>query len=197
MGVLMEKEVETKCDELISGFLDYTVERLTSIVRYNTVKFIRPQPLMQHLGSATLIAMLLSDYFNKVGIKNNTERVMRMAIIHDIDEVVSGDIPHEAKYQVEFSQELREALDKLTTYTIKSTLSMIKDNELEARYDSLFSEEKGKKTIEAKIVKLADSADVIIYARHEQKLGNKSMADIEANASKNFKTLLATVVAQK
>jgi 5'-deoxynucleotidase YfbR-like HD superfamily hydrolase len=190
----MENDVEKRCDEFISGFLDYTVERLTSIVRYNTVKFVKPQPLMQHLGSATLIAMLLSDYFNQIGIKNNTERVMRMAIIHDIDEVVSGDIPHEAKYQVEFSQELREALDKLTTYTIHSTLVMIKDKDLEARYNELFLDEKEKKSIEARIVKLADSADVIIYARHEQKLGNKTMAYIETNAAKNFKNMLALVM---
>lgn len=192
----MEKDVEAKCDELIYGFLDYTLGRLTSIVRYNTAKFIKPQSLMQHLGSATLIAMLLSDYLNEVGIKNDTERVMRMTIIHDIDEVVSGDIPHEAKYEVEFSKELREALSKLTDYTINSTLGMINNKKLENSYKGLFEDEKEKKSVEAKIVKLADFADVIIYARHEQKIGNKSMQAIEESGTRNFKEVLASVISQ-
>jgi 5'-deoxynucleotidase YfbR-like HD superfamily hydrolase len=190
------EDIEAKCNDFLSGFLDYTVERLTSITRYNTRKFIKPQSVMQHLGSTTLIAMLLSDYFNKVGIKNNTEEVMRMAIIHDADEVVSGDIPHDAKYEVEFSKELRETLNKLTNYTMHTMLGMIKDKEIEEKYMKLYDDEKVRTSVEAKIAKLADIGDVIIYARHEKKLGNVSMSAEENNASKGFKSLLASILAE-
>ncbi len=163
-------------DKLMEGFLDYTTDRLSSITRYNTRKVIRKQSVMEHSGAVTLIAMVFSDYFNAIGIANDTEKVLRMSILHDMDEVVSGDLPYDAKYsQGRLSENLRNALYELTSYHVDMTLKMMKDRNLERSYKGLLEEEHAKKTVEAKIVKLADTADTIIYSMQEEKTGNKQL----------------------
>jgi len=186
--------IRAKIDSFINGFLEYSIDRLTAITRYNIIKFIKPQTVMQHLGSTTLIAMLLSDYLNEIGITNDPEKVLRMAIIHDVEEVVSGDLPHDLKYDMRYSTELRGILNKLTNYTLNTTLNMIGDAHLKSKYKKLFDEEKSKKTIEAKIVKAADDIDVVIYTRQENKLGNKTMIKQENTAMKLYKKMLADIL---
>ncbi len=182
-------------DLLMEGFLDYTTDKLSSITRYNTRKVIVKQSVMEHSGSVTLIAMVFSDYLNKIGIKNNPERVLRMAIMHDADEVVSGDIPYDAKYsQGELSENLRSALHKLTDFNIQNTLAMIGDKVLEGDYKRLIEEERERKTIDAKIVKLADMADAIIYSRQEEKIGNKVLAEVHKKQIVTFHALLDDIL---
>ncbi len=191
------EKVKKDMDDLLSSFLDYTTDRLSSITRYSTKRAITTQSVMQHLGSVTLIAMVFSDYLNKHGIKNDTERVMRMAIIHDADEIVSGDIPHPAKYQQGVvSENLRASLSKLADYTIRSTLQMLNNKEMFNSYYNLYAEEKQRSTIEARIVKLADFADVIIFCMQEERLGNSTISQINEEASKKFAELLQEMLKQ-
>lgn len=189
----MEKEL-VRIDGFINGFLEFSLDRLSAIARYNTKRFIRPQTVMQHLGSTALIAMLLSDYLNGIGVKNNPERVLRMALVHDIEEVVSGDIPHELKYDVPHSEQLRSTLDKLTAYTLDKTLSLIGDDHLQDAYRRLVAEEKSRETVEAKIVKTADYIDVVIYTRLESKIGNRALKEEETNALRSYRMLMTEIL---
>ncbi len=191
------EKVKREMNGLLSSFLDYTTDRLSSITRYSTKRAITTQSVMQHLGSVTLIAMIFSDYLNKIGMKNDTERVMRMAIIHDADEIVSGDIPHPAKYQQgAISENLRTSLNKLSDYTIRNTLQMLNNQEMFNSYYGLYAEEKQRTTIEAKIVKLADFADVIIFCIQEKRLGNSTISQIQDEAEKKFGELLQETLGQ-
>ncbi|MDE1762425.1 MAG: HD domain-containing protein [Candidatus Micrarchaeota archaeon] len=179
--------METSFDRIIDEFLQYTIGRTTAIQRYNTKQIIKPQNVMEHEGSVTFIAMVLSDWLNERGIKNDTEKVLRLAITHDKDEVVSGDINFVAKYSHgELSKDLRQSLDKLGDYVIQQLYSRIENKKLSDRYYDLYREEKDRKSVESNIVKLADWIDVIIYARHEQALGNRGMEDAERNARERF-----------
>jgi len=192
----MEKEL-AKIDSFVNGFLEFSVGRLGAITRYNTKRFIRPQNVMQHLGSTALIAMLLSDYLNSVGVKNDPERVLRMAVVHDIEEITSGDIPHELKYEVPHSAQLRSTLDKLTKFTLNRTLSLIGDSRIQREYGRLIAEEKAKETVEARIVKAADYIDVVIYTRLESKIGNKAMKEEETNAFRSYRKLMREILASR
>lgn len=180
----MEK---TSFDRIIDDFLQYAIGRTTAIQRYNTKQIIKPQNVMEHEGSVAFIAMVLSDYLNEKGIRNDTEKVLRIAITHDKDEVVSGDVNFVAKYgHGKLSDRLRESLDGLGDYVVKDLYSRINNKKLADKYYELYVDEKKKKSIESKIVKMADSIDVIIYTRQEQALGNKGMLDAEQNARAGF-----------
>jgi 5'-deoxynucleotidase YfbR-like HD superfamily hydrolase len=192
------QKIHEDIDELLEGFLDYSTNRLSSIIRYNTKSTIRKQTVMEHSGAVALIAMTFSDYFNRTGIKNDTERVMRIAILHDADEVVSGDIPHDAKYnQGKLSDELRAALDKLTDYTLDRMFHMMNNDHMYEKYRGLIKEEKERKTVESRIAKLADIAEAIIYCRNEEKIGNKVLAEIHSREINKFHTYLNSIIEEK
>lgn len=175
-------------------FLYEVISRLSAIRRYNTRKFVSPQSVMEHSGSVVLISMVISDILNQKGIKNDTEKVMRLAILHDIDETISGDLPHDAKYKNgELSKNLRLSLNELTEYTTKNLLDLLNNSPQTSYYLSLFHEEKQKVTIEAKIVKIADFYDVIIYGLQEEQLGNSNMNDAIENAKNGIKGIISQI----
>jgi len=193
--VIKMDEVSKTLKRFTDDFFIFAIRRMTSVKRYNTTAFIREQNIAEHHGNVTFMAMVISDYFNQVGIKNNTERVMRLAIMHDLAEVVSSDLPHHAKYDYgKISEELRKSLTELEKYSMIEILERLKNKELEKKYYQQFDEEKDKKTLESKIVKLADYLDVVAYGSIEYSLGNKQMGIELKNAKKKFGILLNDVL---
>jgi len=191
----MNKEITKTIDHFTDDFFIFAIRRMTSVKRYNTTAFIREQNIAEHHGNVTFMAMVISDYFNQVGIKNNTERVMRMAIMHDLAEVVSSDLPHHAKYDYgKISEELRKSLTELEKYSMIEILEHLKNKDLEKKYYQQFDEEKDKMTLESKIVKLADFLDVVAYGSIEYSLGNKQMGAELKNAKKKFGILLNDIL---
>lgn len=187
--------VKKELDALVRDFLSYAIARSSAIRRYNTAKVIVDQNDLEHMGSVTMISMLFSDYFNKIGIRNDTEKVMRIAITHDLDEAVVGDVPHDAKYHFgKQSEKLRSSLEQLSESTVEAMYDMIKHQDLRARYMSLYKEQKTRKSIESKIVKLADYIDVIIYCENEMRMGNKELSADRENASIRFNEMLGKIL---
>ena len=191
-------EEKTSFDRIIDDFLEHTIVTMTAIQRYNTKQIIKPQNVMEHEGSVAFIAMVLSDYLASIGVKNDSEKVMRIAITHDKDEAVSGDINFIAKYKHgQLSDDLRESLDKLGDHVIRELYERIGDKTLSDRYYGMYKEERDRKSLESKIVKLADWIDVIIYARQEQALGNRGMLEAEKNARESFVKLFNQITATR
>jgi 5'-deoxynucleotidase YfbR-like HD superfamily hydrolase len=191
----VKNEVKNISLNSINNFLDEVIKRTTSITRFSTRPFIRPQNLAEHHGNVTFIAMILSDYLSQNGFKIDVEKTMRLAITHDLDETVSSDIPHPAKYNYgNESEKLAEALKNLSEITIKGLLSKLHNKKMFDYYYNLYQEEKEKMTIESKIVKLADYIDVIIYSSLENSLGNKTILAEKSNAKKRFKALFNDIL---
>jgi 5'-deoxynucleotidase YfbR-like HD superfamily hydrolase len=188
-------EVKKELDALVKDFLSYAIARSSAIRRYNTTKVIIDQNDLEHMGAVTMISMLFSDYFNKIGISNDTEKVMRIAITHDLDEAVSGDVPHDAKYQFgKNSDKLRSALEQLSESTVETMYNMIKHKDMRSRYMELYKEQKTRKSVESKIVKLADYVDVIVYCENEMKMGNKELSADRENAVSRLDELLDKIL---
>ncbi len=179
-------------DDGFFNFIREAIYRTRNIQRYNTRSFIKPQNVLEHHGSVALIAMVLSDKLNKMGIKNNTERVLRMAITHDLDEIVSGDVNFGAKYQYgEKSENIRNALHELSDHVIFQLYNNL--GELRSDYLSLYDEEKEKKTVESLIVKLADYIDVELYSDFEKSLGNTLISEEHKNALMNEEKIIRKI----
>ena len=187
-------EIDKEIGDLIT-FSDKVIYKTASIKRYNTTLIIQTQSVLEHMGGVEIIAMLLADYFRKLGVKLDIERVLRMAITHDLDEALYGDIPYDAKYEYgEVSKEFRASLDKMKDFTLKMLLNMLEDKDLAKSYFDLMMEEKGKQTTEAKIVKLADYIDVIIFIDHELSLGNSSVKNIKKKAEQNIGRIIDDIL---
>jgi 5'-deoxynucleotidase YfbR-like HD superfamily hydrolase len=185
----------------IDEFLNYTINRLSSIKRYNTRKIIIHQSVMEHTGEVALIGLILSNYFNEQGIPNDTTKVLKMALIHDMGEVISGDLPHDVKYQHgKLSDDLRNqlvAVEDMSMQYISGLLSSDLTNIMRFDIISSYNEYKNRKSVESKIVKLADFFDVVIYSKNEMKMGNKTMKLELDNATKRAEAILKEIYEHK
>ena len=178
-------------DKNVYEYLSYVTGRLSSIVRYSTVKSITRQSVMEHIGSVAFISLVLSEYFNRHGMKNDTGKVVKLALMHDVSETISGDLPHDSKYSYgKISEGLRKQLGDLEEVTMDYSLRKLKDKRMSNALYALFAEYNERKTIESKIVKLADFYDVSLYTHQEMRLGNKSVHKEHAYAKHRFDKLL-------
>jgi 5'-deoxynucleotidase len=158
------------------SYLSYVIGRLSSITRYSTRRFIVGQTVMEHIGSVGFISMVLSEYLNNHGVRNDPGKVIALALIHDVPEVISGDLPHDTKYDYgEVSKGLRRQLHDLEQMTMKYALAKLKDGKTSEKIYSLFEEYNERKSVESRIVKIADLYDVILYTQREMSMGNKAM----------------------
>ncbi len=181
-------------DKNVYEYLSYVTGRLSSIVRYSTVKSITRQSVMEHIGSVAFISLVLSEYFNRHGMENDTGKVVRLALIHDVSETISGDLPHDSKYSYgKISEGLRKHLGDLEEVTMAYSLKKLKDGKMSSALYSLFEEYNERKSIESRIVKLADFYDVSLYTHQEMRLGNKSVYKEHAYATRRFNKMLKEI----
>ena len=178
----------------VNRYLSYVIGRLSSITRYSTRKFIIRQTVMEHIGDVAFISMVLSEYLNNHGVRNDSGRVIKLALIHDVPEAISGDLPHDSKYDYgEVSRGLREQLEGLEKITMNYALAKLNDKKTSSKIYSLFEEYNARKTIESKIVKRADLYDVILYTQQEMSMGNKSLHNEYKNTKREFDSLMKSV----
>jgi 5'-deoxynucleotidase YfbR-like HD superfamily hydrolase len=149
---------------------------------------------MEHIGAVAFISMVLSEYLNNHGIKNDTGKVIELALIHDVPEVISGDLPHDSKYDYgEVSRGLRKQLEGLEKITMEYALAKLKDKKTEVVMYSLFKEYNERTTIESKIVKLADFYDVMLYTRQEVSMGNTLLTKEYKSTKRELSTLMKSL----
>lgn len=134
--------------------------RMHGIIRYANRNRIKDEDLAQHSYSVAYYIFIIAEQFNICDSIRN--EAIAMAIIHDIGECFTSDLPHDVKYE---NPELKQLCDKLERKYIDQ-LSECKDlwHKLEDNGD----------TIQKVMVKLGDSMSVMSYADREISLGNNT-----------------------
>jgi 5'-deoxynucleotidase YfbR-like HD superfamily hydrolase len=178
-------------DELIQPI----VKGLKDVQRYSDMQVKERQNVLEHTGSTVLISMILSDYFNKIGINNDKEFVMARAALHDIAEgIIKEDVPYPEKYENGTkSERIRALQDEKEEDALHASLGKLGDQELYHKYLELASPF-SKRPIEFEIAKLADILDVLLYARSEIALGNPDASEVEVRAMKRSRVQLDKIV---
>ena len=123
------------------------MERLKDNTRHSWTSRGRHESVAEHSWRTALMAMLMKDEFPEADI----DRVIRMCLIHDIGEAVTGDIPAFEKTEADGEAE-RRALDRLI-----GGLPAPWPEELRA----LFAEMEAQETVEAKLYKALDRMEAI------------------------------------
>ena len=136
--------------------------RLSNIIRYNNTPTIHKESVAEHSYFVALYSMMLADRLKSI----DKVKIMQMALIHDVEEIISGDFPYKLKVD---NKEFSDALEKINLISISS---IFKDYE---EYIVLWKELKEQITIESKVVKIADEISALIYATSEVNLGNSFM----------------------
>jgi len=144
----------------IVTFIDDIYTRLSSITRFNTRPKIVNESVAEHSYFVVLCSMLISEFADKNNIASN----MKMSVLHDVEESMSGDIPAHVK---EDNVKLYNEIQKVNRDMMKTILSVL-PSDMSHEYSDLWN--KCKKT--KNITNFADCLSGVLYCVREEKLGN-------------------------
>ena len=151
-------------EERIIRFMVEKYSRLGSVTRFSTIPNMCGESVAQHTANVAALTMLISDYLTEYDVEIDSLKAIKMSLWHDIEEIVSGDILGPLK-QGKLGDELAEMNVKNVSYLFDS---------IGAPYNlDIWREYVEGKTLEARVVKLADFISLIIHAIKESQCGNK------------------------
>jgi len=166
------------------GLVKFLVEqqtRLSCIIRYNNTPKIAGESVAEHSFFVTFLVMLVSDYLvDSFGLEIDRAKLMKMALLHDIEEVISGDIIKILK-----SGGFKNELEKMNERSMQYLTGMLDPKQGEQYYD-LWHQTKTKDSIESQLLDFCDLFAVVIYSIRECHLGNKYFREILQYAAKNI-----------
>ncbi|MFH1229244.1 MAG: HD domain-containing protein [Candidatus Aenigmatarchaeota archaeon] len=148
-----------------------TVGKLKEIKRAGWVKRNIPDPesVADHSFRAALLGMVLSD---DEGL--DTEKVMRMLLLHDLEESVTGDIPHPQKLKMD-----KEKLKAMQEGAIKEALSPL-SAKLRERYFSIWKEMEEETSQEAKFCKDVEKLEMLMQVDDYQRKSKENKDKLNA-----------------
>lgn len=130
-----------------------------------------------HSFGVSVTAMLLADEMKARGVEVDTERVLRMALIHDWAETRIGDMPRTATHY--FGSKVRKEAET------KAFADMVGATASETLLARVHSDYERRDSLEARIVKAADVLDLLIQAYALERAGAKGLDEFWEVATKS------------
>lgn len=144
---------------MINEFFE-TASNLKNIPRQgwvNKLKINSPESVAEHCYSTTLMAMVVSDLQ-----KLDTKKVMKMSMLHDLAESVTGDLTPDS-----ISKKDKNELEEKTMQKILINLP----ESLSQEYSSIWKEYQDKQTKESLLVHEIDKLEMALQAKMYSKQG--------------------------
>jgi putative hydrolases of HD superfamily len=135
-----------------------------------------------HVFGVAMIAMLLADRAKLRGKQVDIEKVLRMALLHDLSEARTGDLPSTIKKYFEPSS-IKTADERIVKEMLME-LGWIGDSYLE-----LLRDYEDRTSLESRLVKAADKLDLLIQAREYEKVGAATLQEFWESAEADFEEL--------
>jgi 5'-deoxynucleotidase YfbR-like HD superfamily hydrolase len=132
-----------------------------------------------HSFGVAVIAMLLADRARSRGVEVNVERLLRMALLHDLTETRTGDLPSTIKRY--FDKASIKAADEAIAKEIFAELGDLSEPYLELWFDY-----EHRVSVESRLVKAADKLDLLVQSREYEKGGARSLQEFWDTADSDF-----------
>lgn len=153
--------------EKIYNFFAF-LSRMKHITRWGLMRNTNVENIQEHSLQVAMIAHGLAVISNLYfGNNVNPERVAVLAIYHDSNETLTGDMPTPIKY---FNPSIQKAYKDLEDVSKERLLSMLPEKMVPVYRNILFYDET---SYEGKIVKAADRICAYIKCIEEEKAGNR------------------------
>ncbi|MCL2299732.1 MAG: 5'-deoxynucleotidase [Firmicutes bacterium] len=145
------------------------------ISRWALMRNASSESLSEHtLETAILAHALVTLHNTRFGGGLSAERAATLALLHDVPEVLTGDLPTPVKYH---SQHLREAYKQVEASACTSLLGLL-PADLQAQYASLLIPDESEAEL-WRFVKAADKLSALIKCMEERKAGNREFIRAE------------------
>lgn len=154
MSDIISKLAELDREEQTSAALfrlAITHRRSNDVLRYHTIRTMTPETVGHHSANVAILCILIAE-------RKPSVQLLMAAILHDMHEQFTGDVPATAKWE---SNALAVAL-----------------HELEKRFDAYFIQYPSLTSEESRILKQADMLDLCFKALEEIQVGNRGFERI-------------------
>jgi putative hydrolase of HD superfamily len=155
--------------EKLDKFMDFVLN-LKKTVRTGWVhhNIKNPESVADHSYSTALLCMMLCPK------ELNKERVIKMALLHDLAESITGDIITVINSEMDI--EKKREKDEKEAKAIEKISSFLEE-ESKKEFLDIINEYKDRKTPESKFVKNMDDLEMIFQARNYEKSQGKDLSD--------------------
>jgi 5'-deoxynucleotidase YfbR-like HD superfamily hydrolase len=175
------------------GIIKFLVEqqtRLSCIIRYNNTPKVNGESVAEHSYFVAMMTMLIADYLvAEHNMKIDTLKLMKMSLLHDVEEIISGDIIKVLK-----TAGFKTELEKMNERSMQYLTGILESRQGQDYYD-LWHETKSKASIESQLVDFADWLAVLVYSIREAHLGNKYFEEILEYGIRSFQKFRLSIPA--
>lgn len=154
-------------------FTDPDYDQLNNLVRWNGLNRNNNESVAHHSFIVTWFSRLIVEELLPAELSDESFKlkVVTYAVFHDFDEMFSGDITHNVKYNNYNGTLIKELIDDYCEHMTKVKFNETTPSSLMLRKNLLGDVPKSVKAI----VKLADWLSMAFYVKKEIKLGNKDL----------------------
>lgn len=161
--------------ELLNG--DST--RLRYVYRYSTCRSNKTETVAEHSYYTVLYTLLIGTWLRAQGVSFNLELALSRAIVHDLEEARTGDMPRFFKHAEE---ETRVRLDDLGFKAFGVVVGAVFDEPrgaapIKTGLKALWKFAKDTDSVEGCLVAFADFLSVLSYLEEEAASGNLKLSE--------------------
>jgi len=158
--------------------------RMKHIRRWGLMRNTRDENIQEHSLQAAMIAHALAVIKNKLfGGNVDAERVMALAVYHEVGEVITGDLATPIKY---FNPEIKNAYKEIERVAEDKLLRMLPD-ELRGEFEPLVKQREDDEV--HAIVKAADKICAYLKCVEEMSAGNSEFAKAKKTLKKTIDSM--------
>jgi putative hydrolases of HD superfamily len=140
------------------------------------------ESVASHSYGVAFAAMLLADEVRARGVEVDVERVLRLALLHDLAEARTGDMPR--TMALYYGAEARHAAERAAFDDMVRGLGEARG----AGYSALHADYEARESLEARLVKAADIVDLLAQALAFERAGARELDEFwEGAATRDFK----------
>lgn len=158
------------------------IGQLADVKRYSRDFIFKEESVLEHTGFVVMFCYFVGNRLRKRGHNVNMASLLCKAVVHDLEETITGDVPRKTKHA---SPEVSNGLKKYELQAIDRVGELTKVSCLQ---DWLTAK---NETIEGTIVRIADMAAVVYKTMFEvSMLGNRSFMRVSEEISGEIEKLV-------
>ena len=133
------------------------------------------ESVADHCYRVSLLSMILADLLASHDVRLDAEKVMRMALLHEVAEARIGDIPFPALEYI--PEDVKENGEKMAVESMFASFGIVGE-----KYIEIWKEFQDNNSIESQLVRAADKLELMIQAYEYEKIGYRTLDKFWTNS---------------